>query len=147
MTDILWLSEVWWEVLTAPGEVKIPGRVFWRAEHPLEVIAIFGSTGTSTKEGKEDVARWTISRDLIREAAQKGRAGEGDVQVELDSAARLTLRLASPSGTARLRTSYSPVEKFLKMTYAEVSVLTEADCLPLGDALLESLMETWEEHL
>jgi hypothetical protein len=138
---------VLWTVLDKDPEVMVVSKMVWRMDRPLEIAIAFGMEGDGTDDienaDNEVIRVWRFSRDLITEAAQTGKAGLGDVYVEIDAAACLTLRLDSPTGIVRLRTSAATVLEFVQHTFREADEDDEFDMLPLSDAALAEAMLDW----
>lgn len=122
--------------------VRIVSKLLWRSDHPLEIVILFGESGSDTSIDEKNVV-WKFSRDLITEAAKNGTSGLGDVQVKVDAAARLTLRLESPSGVVRLRTEAITILQFVQRTYREVNETDEVDLLHLTNEEIREAMLDW----
>lgn len=124
--------------------VRIVSKVIWRSDHPLEIVIVFGEAGDSLDiDDKNEGVVWKFGRDLITEAARDGVSGLGDVQVEIDAAARMTLKLDSPAGTVRLRTEAVTILQFVQRTFREVDEDDEAGLLNLDDDALREAMLDW----
>jgi hypothetical protein len=138
--------KVMWVPVDPPREgMLIPSKMYWRDDRPLEVRVIFGDISDTPDDGDgEDpgLVRWVFSRELITDADTHGKAGLGDVHVEI-TCARLLLSLTSPFGTIKIRTDASKILNFIKRTYLTVSMSTESDYLPLTDSEIHEQMLDW----
>ena len=136
---------VMWTPVMPPREgVLIPSKMYWRDSRPLEIVIIFGDVTDTPDDGdgSAELVRWVFSRDLVADADTHGKAGLGDVHIEI-TCARLLLSLTSPFGTIKVRTDADKILNFLKRTYLTVSMSTESDYLPLTDSDIHEQMLDW----
>jgi hypothetical protein len=133
---------VLWTPVRHPG-VTIPSRLSWDSACPLEVTVTFTEAGVF---GTADTIRWVFGRDLITEASAGGKAGLGDVQVEVTHG-MLLLLLTSPFGAIELSTEAALVLAFVQRTLREVDEDDEAGRLPLTDDELEDTVQQWGRYM
>jgi hypothetical protein len=129
--------------------ITIPSRVYWRSEYPLEIVIVFGATADEEdnpdyNEPDAGHVRWAFSRELVTEARAKGKAGIGDVHVEI-KVNTLFLTLTSPFGEVKLRTVSGIMEDFIRRTYEVMNSGAEEDAMPLTDIELQLIMHQWED--
>ncbi len=88
--------------------------------------------------GASSDVEWVFDRILLIDGL-KISAGSGDVQIWLEDAATAVIRLASPEGTAILRTSAAPLYTFVDRMIQLVPLGHELDRLDIS-AELDSLL-------
>ncbi len=101
---------------------------------PLAVTIIFYG------ETSEKNVEWVFARSILIDGL-KMSAGSGDVQVWLEDAATAVIRLASPDGTALLRTRIVPLQRFVKESLDLIPEGKEFDHLDTGAELDNLLAE------
>jgi hypothetical protein len=130
------------------ASIIIPSRVYWRSEHPLEIVIVFGTTvdeadNPDYNDPDASHIRWVFSRELLTEARMKGKAGIGDVHVEI-TRDTMFLTLTSPFGEVKLRTVSRLMEEFIRRTYEVTNSEAEEGAMPLTDIELQLIVREWE---
>lgn len=116
-----------WFPLGNMGTV-IPSSIYWTEGRPLEVTLRFNE------------ASWVFSRDLFWIAREHGRAGLGDVHVEIDKGT-VVMALTSPHGAVKLRTTDAVIRHFTDQVYAVVPL--GEDVQSFTDEDLTEAVKTW----
>jgi Streptomyces sporulation and cell division protein, SsgA len=104
--------------MTADTNAIFTADLEWESDDPQTLRTTFHAANGNTD--------WVFARELVQRAFTCGRAGEGDVRIEVDiSSGYLVLTLQSPDGTAEARTKSVTVGNFIARTYEVVPEAAE----------------------
>lgn len=105
----------------------------YTTKDPLAVTLTFPPSGA-----EQTPTSWVLSRELLASGLQ-ARTGEGDVVVRPTGRHRVLVTLTSPSGRVRGELERTPVEAFIRETYALLPAREESEALDL-DGLVAALL-------
>jgi hypothetical protein len=121
-------------VVPEHGGVPLTASLNYRRDDPYAIRMAF-HVGTS------EPVEWIFSRDLLAVGLDRA-AGDGDVQVWPDAAARrdvVNIALSSPFGQAHFETPATALTGFLLRTYEVVPAGREADYIDIETELSDLL--------